>query len=64
MLRLYNFRDGIIDEKERQRIEQLELFDEVEEWNLIMSHYCMTICTVSVDAHVDLAEQFMNSILP
>ncbi len=64
MLQLYNFRDGIIDEKERKRIEQLELFDEVEEWNLIMGHYCMTICTVSVDTHVDLAEQFMNSILP
>lgn len=65
MLELYNFRNGVIDDTERKRIEKLELFDEVEEWNLIMSHYCMTICTVAADTQVDLlAEEFINTILP
>jgi len=36
MLDIYN---KMIDEKEKKRIEKLQLFDEFEEWNLIMSHY-------------------------
>ena len=30
---------ALIDEAERARVEQIERFDEYEEWNLIMSHY-------------------------
>ena len=29
----------IIDVKERGRIEKLELFDEFEEWTILMQHY-------------------------
>lgn len=31
-----------VDAKERGRIERIEFLDELEEWNLIMSHYCLS----------------------
>ena len=33
----------LISEKEKKRVNTLEIFDELEEWNLLMSHYCLTI---------------------
>lgn len=65
MLQVYNHKDGIINELERKRIEGLEMLDEVEEWNLIMSHYCMTVCTISAEEGIDLeASELINHILP
>ncbi|KAG9682684.1 leucine carboxyl methyltransferase, partial [Aureobasidium melanogenum] len=33
--------DEWVDEKERDRVERLEWLDEVEEWKLLASHYCV-----------------------
>ena len=30
-------------EGERTRIERIEMFDEFEEWELLQSHYCLTL---------------------
>jgi len=38
---------GVISAQERLRVEKLEMLDEVEEWNLLMSHYCMTVLVIS-----------------
>ena len=32
-----------LDPADRRRIEALELFDEFEEWHLIMGHYCVAV---------------------
>jgi hypothetical protein len=32
-----------LDAAERQRIEKLEIFDEYEEWELLSSHYCVSL---------------------
>ena len=31
------------DQKERERIEKIEIFDEFEEWTLLQSHYCLCL---------------------
>lgn len=33
----------IVDQQERSRIERLEIFDEFEEWYMIMDHYCIVV---------------------
>lgn len=43
-------------DKERTRIEKLEMFDEWEEWNLLQAHYCLTLATRST------AERDLNTI--
>ncbi|KAF8820908.1 leucine carboxyl methyltransferase [Cardiosporidium cionae] len=35
--------DKFIDQTERQRIEKLEIFDELEEWRLIQAHYILIV---------------------
>ena len=35
------FYDQCIDDKEKHRLEKLEIFDEFEEWHLKCSHYCV-----------------------
>lgn len=40
MLTVYK---SIIPQSERTMIEKIELFDEIEEWQLLMSHYAMSI---------------------
>ena len=37
-----------IDQKDRARIERLEIFDEFEEWNLMQTHYCIAIGAMGV----------------
>ena len=34
---------------EKTRIESLEMFDEFEEWDLLQSHYCITLAVCSND---------------
>lgn len=40
LLTLYR---SCLDPADRSRIEGIEMFDEFEEWHLIMSHYCVAI---------------------
>jgi len=48
---LYN---EYIDQKECSRVARIELFDEFEEWNMLMGHYC---CTLALrDAASDLGQ--------
>ena len=35
----------------RNRIESLEMFDEFEEWDLLQSHYCITLAVCSNDSN-------------
>ena len=37
-------------EGEKTRIERLEMFDEFEEWELLQSHYCITLAVCSSSA--------------
>jgi hypothetical protein len=37
--------EKLINKEEKQRISKLEIFDEIEEWGLLMSHYCLTIAS-------------------
>ena len=30
-----------LEEEEKQRIQKLEIFDELEEFNILMEHYCL-----------------------
>ena len=50
---------GLIDAAERTRVERLERFDEVEEWQLISSHYCVSwahrLAPVAAGPHAALA---------
>jgi len=43
------YRDKLNGEGERTRIEKIELFDEFEEWELLLSHYCLCLATRSAD---------------
>ncbi|KAJ3001014.1 hypothetical protein HDV02_000083 [Globomyces sp. JEL0801] len=36
-----------IDENEKQRVQKLELFDELEEWILLNDHYCIVVASKS-----------------
>jgi tRNA wybutosine-synthesizing protein 4 len=40
MLTVY---DNYISPEERKRISRLEIFDEIEEWQMLMSHYSLTV---------------------
>ena len=40
MLSVY---DNYISIEERRRVARLEIFDEIEEWQMLMSHYSLTI---------------------
>lgn len=36
----------MLDQEEKTRIERLEMFDEFEEWHMLMQHYCLTFAAV------------------
>ena len=38
---MYDIYNNILDKKDRDRIQRLELFDEYEDWKLIQQHYCI-----------------------
>ena len=40
MLSVY---DDYISIEEKHRIARLEIFDEIEEWQMLMSHYTLTV---------------------
>lgn len=49
MLEVY---DKYVDGEERRRAERIEFLDELEEWHLIMSHYCLSYaCKGSPDKY-------------
>ena len=37
--------EKLISKEDKQRISKLEIFDEIEEWSMLMSHYCLTIAS-------------------
>jgi tRNA wybutosine-synthesizing protein 4 len=37
--------EKLLSKEDKQRIAKLEIFDEIEEWGLLMSHYCLTIAS-------------------
>ena len=37
--------DTMIPLNLKKKIYKLEIFDEMEEWNLLMAHYCFTVAT-------------------
>lgn len=41
MLHIYNHS---VDVSEKARIERIEWMDEFEEWNMLLSHYCILLC--------------------
>ena len=43
MLSAYN---KLISPDDKQRIARIEIFDEIEEWELLMAHYCVTLAVV------------------
>lgn len=42
---MLNYYNSYIDEADKKRLSKLEILDEFEEWNLLMSHYSLTIAT-------------------
>ena len=41
------YQQKLNDEGEKARIERLEMLDEFEEWELLQSHYCITVAVGS-----------------
>jgi len=37
------YKQKLVPDTEKARIEKLEIFDEFEEWNLLQSHYCLCL---------------------
>ena len=50
----------------KRRVYKLEIFDEMEEWNLLLSHYCLTVATrgsLLAAVHTDMkCRQSINPI--
>ncbi|KAJ1564387.1 hypothetical protein HK096_008231 [Nowakowskiella sp. JEL0078] len=42
-----------VSKDEKERIRNLEIFDEVEEWNMLARHYCLTIAVQKSDQSTD-----------
>jgi hypothetical protein len=38
--------DRMIEPEEKRRISSIEIFDEIEEWQLLMSHYALTLASL------------------
>ena len=50
--------ERLITQAERQRVARIEMFDEFEEWHLLMQHYCLVFATVDrIAAAEDSAEE-------
>jgi hypothetical protein len=45
--------DNILERVDNRRAEHLEMFDELEEWRLIQSHYCFVLATVEKPSDPD-----------
>jgi len=39
---LYTY-NRFISQEQKAKVSKIEIFDELEEWNLLMSHYCLTL---------------------
>jgi hypothetical protein len=59
MLEAYNL---IISSDEKQRLGKLEMLDEIEEWQLLMSHYSISIAINSKEASPHLEK--LSQLLP
>lgn len=51
----------VISSNEKQRIKSLEIFDEVEEWELIMSHYALTVAVKGESLVTHIVNNSSNS---
>ncbi len=52
MRRVYE--SSFLDPSERARVERLEIVDELEEWSLLMDHYCLCLAPSSAEAARDV----------
>jgi len=46
---------AVIGDVQRARANSVELLDEIEEWSLIMRHYCFVVAGIATEAQNDLA---------
>ena len=40
---MYKVYSELIGEEERKRVEKIEWLDEIEEWKMILEHYCVVL---------------------
>lgn len=59
---MLTFFNQILSQETRKRICSKELLDEIEEWNLIMSHYCLTISTLSSNSSNDFSKDLRGIV--
>lgn len=50
------YAEKLNEANEKSRIEALEMFDEFEEWELLQSHYCITLAICSSEANADVSQ--------
>ena len=64
MLQAFN---DLISGKEKSRIHSVEIFDEIEEWQMIMEHYCLTLAATGINSSNSnsnpLSQMQLNSTL-
>lgn len=58
MLSIYN---SLIPQSEKIRINRIEMLDEVEEWELLMSHYCVSM---GIKGGVETNRQEIIGLIP
>ena len=51
--------NGIISDEDKRRLQTIERFDEVEEWELLMSHYSLLLGIKSNDQAIGDLLRFM-----
>ena len=56
--------DDCIRQDEKARVSRLELFDEFEDWNLLMEHYCLAGGAQGSDALKTAMQLGRNSVVP
>lgn len=49
-LEMLQFFDVVLSAEERQRVCRLEMLDELEEWRMLLSHYCLTVAVTDAPA--------------
>lgn len=53
--------DTVIGLAQRARANAVELLDEIEEWMLIMRHYCLVVAGITTGSEIDLASHLCSA---